>query len=122
MSDAQRRPVAAHLPGVPTASKLPTAVSRPLRTAWGSPKGWSGQGRYGVLLSSAADGEVTDRTYDPRADVWSAVDSLDAAHTLGSTVRRAQPGLQFEVMRLEHGTWRDFMGRTVAEVIRQRWT
>jgi len=91
-----------------------------LRTRWGSPKQWTRPGMFGVLLSSS--NEVTARTYDSCTDLWDTVETLSQAHAYGASVRRAQLGLEFEVMRLEHGTWRDFLGRTAHEVINARWS
>lgn len=104
-----------------TTAELAPVLSPTLRTAWGSPKKWTGRGRFGVLLSSSAETEVTERTYDSASDVWSTIDSLDAAHQYGATIRHAQTGLQFEVMRLEDGVWRDFLGREPVAVARARW-
>ena len=91
-----------------------------LRTAWGSPKRWTSPGAFGILLSSMS--EVETRTHTPRTDEWERFGNLRQAHAYGERVRRAQPGLEFEVMRLEHGTWRDFLGRTVHEVVAARWS
>lgn len=74
---------------------------------------------HGVLLSHCS--EVIDRTFDPRTEVWSQLTSAVMAAEHGTKIARAQPGAEFEVMRLEAGSWRDLRGRTVKEVIGDRW-
>ncbi len=90
-----------------------------LRTMQGGAKGWLRPGTFGVLLSHCS--EVIDRTFEPRTEVWSDLTSAADAGQYGLRVARAQPGAEFEVMRLEAGSWRDFRGRTVKEVIGDRW-
>ncbi len=90
-----------------------------LRTAWGSPKRWTRPGLFAVLLSSTD--EVRPRKYDPGADTWTTMVTGTEASEEGAMVSRAQPGLEFEVMRLEAGVWRDFLGRTARQVIEARW-
>lgn len=91
-----------------------------LRTRFGSPKRWLSPGAFGVLLSSAPDASVVDHTYD-HLDAPVPFTGANQASEYGGMVRSVQPGIEFEVMRLEDGQWRDFMGRTPAQTIEARW-
>jgi hypothetical protein len=92
-----------------------------LRTGTGSPRRWRSAGPFGVLFAHAFESRVVERTYEPASNTCSPMPHLRDAHAHGSAVRRVQPGVEFEVMRLEAGVWRDFMGRTVPEVEAARW-
>jgi hypothetical protein len=95
------------------------ASSASPRTDSGAPRHWSSPAVFGVLLSSS-DG-VTARTFDPHTETWSPMTTAAAAGAHGLAVCSVQPGLEFETMRLEGRTWRDFWGRTPREVITARW-
>ena len=106
-----------------------TAISEPdvtldhqMRTVYGTPKRWLREGQFGVLLSSAPDGEVIDQRYDARAGSWEPITRADHAADHGAMIRRSQPGIEFEVVRLEDGVWRGFLGRTPKQAIDVRWS
>lgn len=111
----RRGPGAAHTSPVTTALTLDPE----LRTRFGTPRRWTGPGRFAVLMSSSE--EVVDRIYDCATDTWSELGHVDDAHDHAALLRRHQPGVEFEVVRLEAGVWRDYLGRTVQQVIEARW-
>lgn len=90
-----------------------------LRTRFGTPKRWTRRGRFGVLLSSTH--EVIDRVQHPVNGTVVHLDRVDDAHDHAAMLRRHQPGLEFEVVRLENGVWRDYLGRSAAQVTHARW-
>lgn len=96
-----------------------TAHARKVRTSWGAPLRWSSPGTFGVLLSSTD--YVTGTRYDGATQSQVPILSADTAAELAATILRAQPGIEFEVMRLEDEVWRDFQGRTRSEVTAARW-
>lgn len=107
--------------GAAHTSPVTTAPTRDpeLRTRFGTPRRWTGAGCFAVLMSSSE--EVVDRIYDSATDSWSKLEHVDDAHDHAVVLRRAQPGVEFEVVRLEGGVWRDYLGRTVRQIIDARW-
>ena len=99
-----------------TSTTVPVPV---LRTSWGTPLRWSKPGRFGVLFSHTD--YVTDTRHDPTTQTQVEVVTADTAAELAATVLKAQPGIEFEVMRLEGDQWRDYQGRTRPEVTAARW-
>lgn len=89
------------------------------RNAHGGPIRWRSPGRFGVLLSHAD--YVTDTQFDDTTHTQVPLLSAAAADEYGALIRRAQPGAEYEVMRLEDDVWRDLRGRTRSEVTAARW-
>lgn len=93
------------------------AAQAHLRAAWGSPKKWIGNGRFGLMLLASPGAVVTPCSYDLAGNAWVIVDRLGRLRAYGSSARGAHAGDPYEVMRREHGTWRDARGRTPDEVV-----
>src|SRR5665647_3450680 len=113
----RHRTLAAHLH--PMTTTPATAHAPKIRMAWGAPLRWTSPGTFGVLLSSTD--YVTANQYDPATQALVPVLRADDAAELAATILKAQPGIEFEGMRLEDEVWRDFQGRTRSEVTAARW-